>query len=380
MRITDQQGSTQFYDENDAERKPIIYSYNADEKLYRYKFFLLGTDGLTDGLPEKDYLQVESNKIHATLQLDGTHDVLHSFAYHSDQQFMEAVSQLPNDETTKVFLDGGENASSNQYMYNRLSGNRGIHPIFNTKHLLSRFDICVKGGNPNIDKNCDFLKMFITNVEIKAVSKVDIVVADDAWEHDSYEDLFKANQLIRQAAPADYYPPLAIVPCEMRNTAFTTANRGDIDFDALAAECKAWNELHGGDPVIPEGSHWVSSTEKEALCKTVLLPPLLPEDGGFVIRLSYRYLYTHLEKKDPGDPNSEEVWRLGLAETPSDKAELYNDELDVLIPITNNPKYEGGHKYSVVITIYGPSVIRVDVGNLDVWTENDGDINVGEDM
>ena len=171
MGISDQQGHTIFYDEAD---KPVICRYNPDDKLYRYKFFLLGTDGL-----EHESRVEGKNKLIARMDVDGTNDIMHSFAYHTDQQYREEVAQLPNDETTKVFTEGG-----NEYMYNRLSGNRGLHPIFNVNHLMSRFDIYVKGGNPKNSNACDFLKIFVTDVSIEAAKTIDVTVADDKWERD----------------------------------------------------------------------------------------------------------------------------------------------------------------------------------------------------
>ncbi len=369
MGVINQQGSAQFYDQ---EGHPIVCRYNPDEKLFRYKFFMLGTDGL-----ESVNLRVENdNRIIAKMTLDGEHDVMQSFAYHTDDQFAREIAQLPSDETTKVFLDGGDNAANNIHMYNRLSGNRGVHPIFNAKHLLSRFDIYVKGGDPDNVKTRDFLKILVKSISIRAAKDVEVVVADDRWERDSYLEQFSSNALIKALSYAPY--GLELIANEMRNTKFTQENARGMDFDFLKQDCEKWTEYYGlqSNPIIPEGSHWVGTDERDSLCKSILLPPLPPEGGFFVIDMKYRYLYTHME--DGKLHLGPDVVVPGV--TPV--RVLYEDYDRVEIPILDDGAtvaYEGGKKYSVIITVYGQSVISVDIADLGNWVESDEDINVGGD-
>ena len=169
LGIYDQHGHTQFFNE---EGKVVDRKYDIGDNLYRYKFFLLGMDN-----KPVDFHTEEGRRVVASVQLDGSHDILHSFAYHTDEQYDEAVQQAPQGDAMKVFLGGGKD-----YMYNRLSGYLGMHPIFNVNHLLSRFDVYVKGAVTEDTPRGDFLKIIITDVELKAYNNVDIVVADDSWE------------------------------------------------------------------------------------------------------------------------------------------------------------------------------------------------------
>lgn len=372
MGISDQQGHTIFYDEAD---KPVICRYNPDDKLYRYKFFLLGTDGL-----EHESRVEGKNKLIARMDVDGTNDIMHSFAYHTDQQYREEVAQLPNDETTKVFTEGG-----NEYMYNRLSGNRGLHPIFNVNHLMSRFDIYVKGGNPKNSNACDFLKIFVTDVSIEAAKTIDVTVADDKWERDEYITQFKENKLFNIVGQPSWFD-LQIVDNEMKNTEFTLSNRADMDFDYLATEVEEYSRIFGED-IIPENSHWVSDTNRDSLCKTILLPPYPTgikdpastssnPERQFVLNFRYRYLNMHY------DQNSGR-YHLGEKSGDVSKASIWED-FSVTIYIPNEDEngekvqYIGGRKYSVVITVYGKSSILVDVLRPTMW-ENGGDIDAGRD-
>lgn len=356
MGISDQQGHTIFYD---GDGNPMLCKYNPDDKLYRYKFFMLGTDGL-----DAKFRVDGNNTVVARMDLDGHHDVMHSFAYHTDKQYAEAVKQLPSDETTKIFLDGGQDN-----LYNRMSGNRGLNPIFNVNHLLSRFDIKVKGGNPQNDNTCDFLRIFVKDVSIRAAKQVDVLVANDRWERDEYLAMFSKGNLITQVGqPASY--PLTIVPNEMRNTSFTTSNRGDIDFDFLSEESVTLS-AQIGQPIIPDGSHWVNSTTADSLCKTALLPPLPADDGHFVISFNYRYVYMHYDQKSGR-------YHIGQGKGNLDPSSIWEDFSGVItvpnVDLEGNPViYEGGRRYTIVITVYGKSVVMVDVAQPTMWGDG-GDV------
>lgn len=362
MGISDQQGHTVFYDQ---ENNPVTCKYNPDDNMYRYKFFMLGTDGLDADLRVED-----GNKIIARMELDGTNDIMQSFAYHSDKQYQEEVAQLPNDETTKLFLEGGVD-----YMYNRLSGNRGFHPIFNVNHLLSRFDIYVKGANPYGDNSCDFLKVFITDVSIKAAKSVDVVVADDSWERDTYKSQFESNQLLSLVGEPVKHN-LSVKCNKFGNNEFTKANRGDIDFDFLAKE-SADLSAYIGKEIIPANSHWVCNTERDSLCETILIPPLPTDTGNFVLSYKYRYVYMHYDQ-DSGK------YHLGRNEGNFSDENLWEEyqERNVVIPNVDidgeQVNYMGGRRYSILLTVYGQSIVVVDVLKPTMWIEG-GDINADED-
>lgn len=360
MGISDPQGHTVFYDSSD---QPVVCKYSSSDKLYRYKFFLLGTDGLDADL------RVENNTIVARMNLDGTNDVMHSFAYHTDEQYSQGVAQLPNDETTKMFLEGGKDN-----LYNRLSGNRGFHPIFNVKHLMSRFEVRVKGANPPADRSCDFLRVFIKDVQIKAAKRIDVVVADDRWERDTYLEQFKESKLLSQVGEASMYS-LPILPNILQNTQFTMENRADMDFDYLNEESRYLSEQIG-EEIIPDGTHWLGSMESEQLCENILLPPLPTDDTHFELSFKYRYVYMHY------DPISGK-YHIGQGADVEDRSTLWEDfDVTMVIPDVDSDgkkvHYEGGRKYVIGITVYGKSVALIDVVQPTLWNDG-GSIDVGGD-
>lgn len=356
LRIVDQQGHTNFYDENG---KATDYLYNTEEALYRYKFFLLGMDG-----QDAEFSTDGKNRILSHVKLDGRRDIVHSYAYHTDKQYENAVNELPNDQTTMAFLTGGP-----EFMYNRLSGNRGIHPIFPLNHLMSRFDIYVRGANGVDSDDYDFLKVLVTGVSLVAHDEVNIVVADDAWERDSYIEDFNTNKLLQplgQPKPCK----MDIISNEFRNTNLTQIYRSDIDFDLLAQEAEEAS-LTTGRPVLPETYHWVSSLERIQMCKSMLMPPLPTENGQFMIKFDYRYLFTRQDEET-------RKYHLGMLPDDNSFGNFCQDYTEyVLVPnvdVDGNPViYRGGKRYSIFITVYGWSFIKIDVIQALKW-ENGGTI------
>ena len=359
MALYDQHGHTQFFDK---EGKVVNPKYDIGDNLYRYKFFMLGMDN-----KPVDFHAEEGSRVIASVQLDGSHDVLHSFAYHSDKQYEEAVQQLPPNDAAKVFLS----TDGKEHMYNRLSGYLGMHPIFNVNHLMSRFDVYVKGAVTNDMPRGDFLKIIITDVSLKAYNNVDIVVADDSWERDSYLQQFDESKIIRPVGEP-VLCPMPLYATEFGRNDHTDSYMQGYDFEQLAAEADQLSE-EIGEPVIPEGSHWVCTSKRDTLTHTMMMPPLPTEDGQYAVRFKYRYLFTYQDQET-------KEHHLGINANRHSPMTIWEEcENTILIPkVDSNGApvvYKGGKRYSLIITVYGKSVIRVEVIQAAMW-EDGGDIDI----
>ena len=256
-------------------------------------------------------------------------------------------------------------------MYNRLSGYLGMHPIFNVNHLLSRFDVYVKGAVTEDTPRGDFLKIIITDVELKAYNNVDIVVADDSWERESYIQQFEESKIIRPVGEPNYCPMPLYVTQFGRNDHTDSYMQG-YDFEKLALEADQLSQ-EIGEPVIPEGSHWVCTSKRDTLTHTMMMPPLPTEDGQYAICFKYRYLFTHQ------DPDTKEH-HLGINANRNSPGTIWEEcENTILIPRIDSSGapvvYKGGKRYSLIITVYGKSVIRVEVIQATMW-EDGGDIDI----
>lgn len=367
MGIIDQQGHTAFYntfDPTDPQSAPVNHYHNDDDKLYRYKFFLLGTDNRP-----VQFDRVSRDKIGCTMTLDGETDLIHGFAYHSDQQYDDAIKQLPDETLSHTLREGGIN-----HLYNRLAGNRGLQPIYNANHLLCRFDIYVKGAFFGDEMTFNFLDVFIDSVKIKTHDKIDITVADDSWERDTYISAAQAGRLIQTVGNAVRFPA-TIIPRPMQNNEFTQeyADRiGHNDFTHLADEAQDYASK--GLIVIPESSHWVGDNKPQLLCRKLLLPPVLPDGENFVLDIKSRCIFTtkgadgkmYLGSGPDADNKPIDLW-------------MNYDQTVVLPRVAKDGKpitYKAGSVYNVILSVYGKSKITLEV-TIGMQWEDGGDIDIG---
>lgn len=367
MGIIDQQGHTAFYntfDPADPQSAPVNHYHNDDDKLYRYKFFLLGTDNRP-----VQFDRVSRDKIGCTMTLDGETDLIHGFAYHSDQQYDDAIKQLPDEPLSHTLREGGIN-----HLYNRLAGNRGLQPIYNANHLLCRFDIYVKGAFFGDEMTFNFLDVFIDSVKIKTHDKIDITVADDSWERDTYISAAQAGRLIQTVGNAVRFPA-TIIPRPMQNNEFTQeyADRiGHNDFTHLADEAQDYASK--GLIVIPESSHWVGDNKPQLLCRKLLLPPVLPDGENFVLDIKSRCIFTtkgadgkmYLGSGPDADNKPIDLW-------------MNYDQTVVLPRVAKDGRpitYKAGSVYNVILSVYGKSKITLEV-TIGMQWEDGGDIDIG---
>ena len=367
MGITDQQGHTAFYntfDPADPQSAPVNHYHNDDDKLYRYKFFLLGTDNRP-----VQFDRVSRDKIGCTMTLDGETDLIHGFAYHSDQQYDDAIKQLPDEPLSHTLREGGIN-----HLYNRLAGNRGLQPIYNANHLLCRFDIYVKGAFFGDEMTFNFLDVFIDSVKIKTHDKIDITVADDSWERDTYISAAQAGRLIQTVGNAVRFPA-TIIPRPMQNNEFTQeyADRiGHNDFTHLADEAQDYASK--GLIVIPESSHWFGDNKPQLLCRKLLLPPVLPDGENFVLDIKSRCIFTtkgadgkmYLGSGPDADNKPIDLW-------------MNYDQTVVLPRVAKDGRpitYKAGSVYNVILSVYGKSKITLEV-TIGMQWEDGGDIDIG---
>lgn len=335
MKLLDEQGTLAFYEEG----KPKSQYYDSKNTKKRYKFFAFSPDTDDDNV---EYIP-KGNVLTATVKLDGTQDILHSFASHTDDEYENAIGKLPDDETSLVFIQGGRD-----YMYSALSGNRGIHPIFKVNHILPRFDLYVRGGVDESelaakDKNT-YVYCVIESIKFIAPGQITVDVADDAWESDEYQKKVDDGLLVT-CKPGDKEYDANILKNPMSGEQY------GVDFDDLE---KQYNEI-----VKDDHHFWVETSKAKSVATPIMLPPVKQ------MQLLVNYNYIILVKDSEG-----------------------RDVIDKLVPLTypvtidplqkGDPKFLPNTKYNIFITIYGMRGVTVQVLPLDKWIE-DQEIPVGED-
>lgn len=206
MRVVDPaQQRMHFVDGIDGTNE-MVYYYRMNHQNLRYNFFTFYADDAARGS-----LNHSASEISQNIEIDGSQDIMHSFAYHTKDQYDDVVNELiktiPNNQLYALTADG-----YNQLVYSTATAHHAIQPQFNIRHLLSKFNIYVIGVESNtVNASSDFRDLLITDVKIHSKYKGQLVVAKDAWSHNTsvkddyrkyglgsfYEEEVENNQLIR---------------------------------------------------------------------------------------------------------------------------------------------------------------------------------------
>lgn len=360
MRIQNAQGSVKFM-ENGKE----VHRYYSYWRNRRYKFFTYFIDDAeTDGKLKN--LVRKKDEITAEVTINGRQDLMHGFAYHTDQELKQLVDKMnKNEEETKVFTNANE---GRDYLYSAIAANRGIQPQFHLKHLLSRFDIYVQGAiNDKLEGNdrYSFLQCFIDTLFIESRNHGTLVIANDKWnDGTTYNEAFENRELVKWNKSRVTFLP-TIIDNHKVNSQEPLKN---VDFERL------WQEMVDSSLVDPTNIHYhqVTSTTPTQLCENMLLP------SGYdtiYVRLAYKYMFYNYS-------NTYNRWKVNIDQTRKDGS--FGDRNSHSIVLPNGAPFLPGRKYVINIKIYGPTQVSVDVINSDSWkpggqediNTDDGDIIV----
>lgn len=334
MRIQNVNGELKFLDGNGLFEE----KYYSKWRSRRYKFFTYYTDDAVLG-----EISASKTQITQPVTINGKQDLMHGFAYHTDQELASLVSRMPNNDETKLFTNGD---GGRDYLYSGMAGNRGIHPQFHLKHLLTRFNVEVQGVIGDSEKRYSFLQVLIDSVSIEAPAHGTITIANDLWnDEQTYTSDFENRKILTWDKTTKSYG-LDIIPQPMANSAYLP----DVDFESLRQQIE---ELG-----VPYTStyHQVSSMDAKPLCAPVLLPSV---DSLLVLTLGYRHVYYDRDERGNWVVNKDKTRE-------SEFRQLY----PLILPEHLRP-YKPGAVYTIKVKIYGPEQISVNVLNGEHWTNGD---------
>ena len=391
MHVTDPyQGRVRFIGADGEEQ---TYYYRITNQDRKYNFFTYYADDavqnpqLTSTYKSERYTQVDAEgKEHQRQQLtcpvriDGSQDIMHAFAYHTRQKFEDRVSELkdiqhlPKDQLNVLTSPD----SYNQILYSTATGHRSINPIFQIRHLLSRFNVQVKGVNPSEHDegdDSDFRNLIITKVSFKSPSTGTLTIAKDEWGDpvsegnigDSYEREVKDGAIIRwdgvtsrllengrtalslgQNMGSKLYAPVITD----KDTPDGAALYATIPLSDPTGICQRfWKE---------ETPFHVIETNPVLLTRSILLPPM----ESFGIELEVYYLnYTDKDGSRHLNPDSP----------------LLSYVIPATIKLSAEPfVFEAGSEYTINIYVYGLQHISVEAVFGSPW-KHGGTITVDED-
>lgn len=111
--------------------------YNNEHQDYKYHFFAYNID---DARMLSNTVQRTKDSITLELEVDGTQDLIYSVArpaYSEDE-----MKQMSGEDFKSIFERGIDN-----YVYSTMLGHRNIHPNFQMKHSMVRFNFNMKQGD-----------------------------------------------------------------------------------------------------------------------------------------------------------------------------------------------------------------------------------------
>lgn len=374
MHVTDPlSGRVRFVEDKGAyegamEDPEKTYFYRINGQNLKYNFFTYYADNaVTSGYRTN----ADGTQLLCDIAIDGTQDILHAFAFHEREDYNNYVQQLVDQNLPKDYLNVLTTPDSyNQLLYTAAAAHRNINPIFNIRHLLSRFDVNVIGryttDNPEERKRnekdlSDFHNIIITDVSFEVPNKGTFLIADNDWGGwtegnigDSYTALLEAG-----AREEEYGGLIKWNRSQMERLKAIMINDKDVE------ENKAiYAEIPSADMLGRAQEFWnaetktfrIKSEEKASLLEqSILLPP----SNEITIRLKgFALNYTQVatpKVDDKGNPvtdgNGNPVYTYSKELNP--KEPLLSYELESLVKLADPMVFEPGKQYTINIYVYG---------------------------
>lgn len=326
MRLVNDSYDVKLFDQDGKEEMKY---YNGVHQNWKYNFFTYYADRTASNL------RADASTVKVDVDIDGSQDLMHAMAYHTQEQLDKAIRRLGNSvgSEDKPLLDYGE-----ELLYSTMAGHRGIHPIFMANHLLTRLDFEVKGAEPPNKDNgtADYRQIVVREVTVQAPHYGTLTIADDAWkDHGMYLDALDAGEVLK------------FTDDRVEHSLVMNTQRATDYYPGLERE-SAYRMRYGGDVA----QFHVDGLVAKSLGKAIMLPP----DTMFTIKLKVDFIDI-----------------IGEGEN----AKLGKDGIVQLPPMEYNIKYpnggfKAGHAYTVVVSVYGPQQIKGSL-YLNAWVGGQGD-------
>ena len=322
MRISDGALNVHFYDPSGQQ---VAKYYNWERQNWKYNFFTYHADNCQDGAPDNVRYTTTQDAVTVGVTIDGSQDILHAMAYHDPEQWDAALEAIQETEGYEDVEDKPLRQYGTELVYSTMSGHRGVQPIFNVSHLLTRLDFMIKGAIPvnATDETGDFRQIVVRKVSVQSPSRGTLMVANDAWTDTAqYHRDLEAGRLLTFAPERTYLPVL-----------LHRAPASDY-YPWLSDSPEYQERYHDGDDLFH-----ISSTKSRPLGKSIMLPA----DTMFRVKLDVDFL----DIAAGSDPTH------GSLKGPV--RELNSIEYEIKYPPGG---FQPGHAYTVIISVYGVQQIK----------------------
>lgn len=307
--------------------------YRKTQPNTRYKFFMYHADDAVVGSP-----LYSGNTLSRHILLDGSQDLIHAFAYPTETQSAEAAAMLKMKETDAAC-----------YLYSYRAALSGLNPILHVQHLLCQMDVCVIGQPVNTDEGKYkylYQMMAVDNIGFTAAQGGTLLIANDAWERDTYlSDLDAGNVFRPDDTQREHKCLLRSNP--MSSNVWTRLYNKDVDFDAVRRQMTeaGW---------IGESSVYYHLNGRSGVQDTLTARPLLlPPQKEYILTIGGCWA-------DIDKDGTCRIQRLPVN--------------PIRIASMDGKGFRRGHHYTLILTMYGPQKIGLG-GLLDEWIE-DGELHV----
>lgn len=345
MKITNDDMNVQFFDSNDNR---VTRYYNWQHQNWKYNFFTFYADDL-----DVSNAKASNKDIKVEFDIDGTQDIMHAVAYHTEEQFDTAVAKLIEGEDKPLHQYG------NELLYSTMAGHRGLHPIFDINHLLTRLDFVIKGAKPAstsfASTSDSYRKIVVTKVTVSVPNHATLTIAKDDWADSTIykTDLNNNNVITFSGTPREL--PL-IMNHEPASNYYTWLNN-EPDYTNMF------------DDNTPQ--FHIDTTAIKSLGKPIMLPP----SDMFVVTLSSVMLNIS------GDATKMSG---NLVGRPDPKNPSDSIRIEPLNDISYNVRYsngsfEAGNKYTVIISVYGVQNVEGTL-TLNAWIGRDAGDFIGKEQ
>lgn len=332
IRLQDRDGKIKFYEKVGAGEQQSLMEvtkyYNLQRQDWKYNFFTFYADDACD--PDvADAYTTEKDRVTIGVKLDGSQDILHAVAYHTEEQLEKAIAGFDDVESKPLHEYGPE------LVYSTMAAHRGIQPIFNANHLLTRIDFRIRGMESKniagIQEN-GYRQVVVRKVTVVGVPfNGTLTVAKDSWKNgNNYSNDLASGQVLTFDGQTQNYV------VKMKQKPVTKEFPWLLE-DPLYQE----HPYEEGD-----AQYHITSTSIDTLGAPILLPP----SEGFRVKLD-----------------------VDLVSTTPDESRLSDKikSLDNLVyDIAYKDGFQAGHAYKVIISVYGAQQVGGEL-RLNAWIGKD---------
>ena len=331
-----------------------VYYYRINHPNYKYNFFTY----FLDDAAKKYTLNQTPQKITLGVEIDGSQDLMHSFAYHTESYYKDLVEQRINEndkDQMKVLTDKDSYAN---LLYSTATGHRSINPYFKINHLLSKLKIKVRGAKSKDATKNDYKNIIITKIEIESPYKGTLTVADDAWgkllKGDEasglgyvYENEYAAGKLIDWTRMDD--EGNVVVDKAWLTTPVISNPVSSDSFDEI---------IHNQ---IGESLYYhVDSEDEKVLSQESLL--LAPGDE-YTLTIEGFFINRSGDDDESFEGAYIEPWPVAQ---------------NIPVHLNDGKPFEPGKEYTLIIYVYGRQQVGLEVSFGDNWT-NGGSIDINKE-